>query len=373
MSILTIKTTTDFTRTVLAGVSEIRFANGELTTVNATFSISQFDDDQISMEPLITGSGGFNQLTIKGSTINLETFFFSSWSSADLVTLQGTSGIDALTGGHGRDILNGGDGDDFLTDTVGANKLNGGGGDDQLVGDCDGLADHFDGGTGNDSLTYRMNNGGIPPDTLVTIDLRDGGGGRDIGDGTTIAGIESFGGLFSDVGRLTFWGGIHTDFVVGSLSGDFISGMEGDDDLFGVIGVDILLGDAGDDTLGGGADRDLLTGGTGIDTFDFGKTEDSATTKTRDTITDFVHRQDKIDLSGIDADVSSATHAGLVGDQAFKFIASQHFHGVAGELRYVYTPAGNTMIYGDVNADAKADFVLELLGKPVISGIDFVL
>ena len=72
----------------------------------------------------------------------------------------------------------------------------------------------------------------------------------------------------------------------GTLSGDRIYGLDGDDVLFGL---------GGDDTLRGGAGRDTLAGGTGMDTFAFAKGHSGNTTQTADTITDW-SIEDSIDL-----------------------------------------------------------------------------
>ncbi len=62
----------------------------------------------------------------------------------------------------------------------------------------------------------------------------------------------------------------------------------------------------------------------------------------------------------------------MAGNQAFKFIGVQAFHGIAGELHYV-TSGGSRIVEGDVNGDGKADFQIKITGLVTLTGGDFVL
>ena len=79
------------------------------------------------------------------------------------------------------------------------------------------------------------------------------------------------------------------------LNGGTTSGGMLDDVLIGWAGADLLNGGAGDDVLMDGGGSDSLRGGLGEDTFIFAR--DGQT----DTILDFQHTQDVIDLSGFGA------------------------------------------------------------------------
>ena len=87
----------------------------------------------------------------------------------------------------------------------------------------------------------------------------------------------------------------------------------------------------------------------------------------------FTHGQDKIDLSAIDAN----TQAG--GNQAFSFAARAISTTVTpaswstGYTTSAGTANDKTIIYGDVNGDARADFQIELTGLKVLAASDFVL
>jgi hypothetical protein len=87
-----------------------------------------------------------------------------------------------------------------------------------------------------------------------------------------------------------------------------------------------------------------------------------------DRILDFTPGTDKIDLSRIDA------NAGAAGDQAFSWIGSNAFGGVAGQLR-AYEQGGTWYVEGDTNGDSVADLVvaLTLQGASPLGAGDFYL
>ncbi|HEY9345102.1 MAG TPA: hypothetical protein VIQ53_07290, partial [Inquilinus sp.] len=63
---------------------------------------------------------------------------------------------------------------------------------------------------------------------------------------------------------------------------------------------------------------------------------------------------------------------GVAGDQAFSFIGSGLYTGVAGQLRYTQV-AGVTTVAGDVNGDGASDFHIQLTGTIALVASDFVL
>jgi hypothetical protein len=75
---------------------------------------------------------------------------------------------------------------------------------------------------------------------------------------------------------------------------------------------------------------------------------------------------DKFSLVDLDA------NALVDGDQAFTFIGSAAFSGVAGQLRY-WKQDGDTYIWGDVDGDAVADF--QIVVDPLVNLVasDFIL
>lgn len=153
--------------------------------------------------------------------------------------------------------------------------------------------------------------------------------------------------------------------AIGGKSSDTISGNALDNRLEGREGFDTIAGGAGNDTLVGGLGADVLTGGTGADLFVFGVAADGEPTRWQaERIVDFSRAEgDRIDLSGIDAD------GALAGDQAFVLVDAPAFSS-AGQLRY---DAVKGMLYGNVDADADAEFVIQLVGVATLGEADFVL
>jgi Ca2+-binding RTX toxin-like protein len=331
----------------------------------------------------------------------------SLYGSADANVLSGYGGDDTLVGRDGNDTLNGMDGNDFLQGGNGADSLNGGAGidtidyngaagvtvnlttglgsggeaqgdvisgvenvqgtsgyNDVLIGSADanvlsgyGGADTIDGQAGNDTL-YGMDGndilrGGLGADTI------NGGAGID-----TAMYSESASGVAINLGAGTGAGG--------SAAGDVLVGIENvygsayNDALLGGSDANTLVGGAGNDVLAGLAGQDTLAGGAGADRFTYGSIGQSLVASA-DRITDFSHAQgDRIDLVGIDANTTVA------GDQAFNFIGAGAFTHHAGELHATVSGAF-TVVSGDVNGDAVADFAIVLTGAMALVATDFIL
>lgn len=153
---------------------------------------------------------------------------------------------------------------------------------------------------------------------------------------------------------VTLNGGAFADEFVGTAWNDMLSGGAGND---------TLRGGEGADTLVGGIGADVLTGGAHADTFAYLSRAEAGMGANRDVIGDFQSGLDLLDLSALDANEN------LAGDQAFVFIGGAGFGGVAGQLRYA---AGTGVLSGDVNGDGVADFQIQLMGAPALSGTDFL-
>ncbi|MFE0754151.1 calcium-binding protein [Inquilinus sp. NPDC058860] len=242
--------------------------------------------------------------------------------------VTGDEGADALYGHNSvADEINGLGGDDVLNGLNGDDALYGGDGDDILRGGAG--ADDLDGGAG--TASYYGSATGV----VVSLVTGLGSGGEAQGD--TLTGIEN---------------------LAGSL---------GNDSLVGDSGANTLSGSNGNDILTGAGGKDTLTGGAGLDRFVTSSTAQSPVGAGADRITDFSHAQgDRIDLSAIDASTGAA------GDQAFGFIGTAVYTGVAGQLRYAIS-GGVTTIAGDVNGDKVSDFQIQLTGSIALVSGDFVL
>lgn len=155
------------------------------------------------------------------------------------------------------------------------------------------------------------------------------------------------------------------DVLFGGPGYDYVEGGDGNDNIVGGSEDDDLHGEAGNDRLMGALGKDKLTGGPAGDTFRYERTSDSAV-GAADTIRDFAQGTDKIDLSVIDAD------SALADNQAFSFIGSNPFSGKAGELRAYKPTSGSSLVEGDVNGDAAADFQIEVVSGSSLVATDFI-
>ena len=250
-----------------------------------------------------------------------------------------TAGNDALTGTSGADFMEGLEGADSITGLGGNDTLSGGPGNDRLSGGpqasgSDVLlggsgADLFfpspseatlDGGDGLDRVWYLSATGGVTVDLAMTGPQTIGGGmgvetllsieqvvatpfndilfgngpgtslfplgGDDYVDarGGAVVYSTALSGITADLkvsGPQSIGGGQGVDTLlnvgrlVGGLSGDHLTGNDGDNVLFGISGNDTLQGSAGDDLLigdglpggpiAGRAEDDYLDGGAGYD------------------------------------------------------------------------------------------------------------
>jgi Ca2+-binding RTX toxin-like protein len=299
--------------------------------------------------------------------------------------LTGSTDANAIGGGAGNDTLNGGAGDDNLL---------GGLGNDFLVG-----------GAGFDTASYATATGGVIIDLAITdyqntqsagmdrllqIENIRGSGFEDVLKGNAavnnVNAAEGNDVVYGYAGNDTLLGGAGNDTLSGGDSQDTIQGGDNDDIVYGDAGIDNLKGDAGNDTLSGGTDndtiaggdgndvlageggRDVLVGGAGADRFVYTATTESAVgVGVRDQIRDFNHADgDRIDLSGIDA------VAGGGGNEAFTFIGTGAFTGVAGQLN-IAASGDHWVVQGDVNGDGAGDFAIQVtIATQLVAG-DFLL
>lgn len=267
--------------------------------------------------------------------------------------LSGFNGNDSLFGGNGVDVLRGGEGDDSLDGGAGADSLSGGNGNDLYYIDnsADVVAEVAGGGTNDRAL--------VSANWTVAREV-------EIATQVGTADLALTGNLLDN----TLNGNVGNNVIRGADGNDTVLGNDGNDTLFGDAGVDILRGGNGDDILIGGAGADQLQGSVGADTFRFLSTADLGLTgATSDRVLDFSSAQgDRIDLTTIDA------NANVAGNQAFSYIGGAAFTGVAGQLR-VQASGTNQLVYGDVNGDGIADFLIVVtpVGAVPLVGGDFQL
>lgn len=311
------------------------------------------------------------------------------------VTIANGVTIENARSGSGNDLLTGNEAANTLSSNDGNDTLLGNGGDDRLIGG--GGTDALTGGAGADTFVFTsLADGAVGSARDVVsdftrgsdrIDLQQLGASQFIGGrafsgsagevryaataGLTVVELDSDGDGDADfqvelagVAALDSQDFVNLvaaptggdDFIVGTSGADTLRGLAGNDTLVGLDGADTLDGGADNDLLRGGAGRDSLTGGSGFDVFEFESASDTPTGG-GDLILDFDRSEDQIDLSAF-------------GE--LTFIGSRDFSGTAGEVHYV-RGRDITMVEGDLNGDAVADFQIELLGRFHLGANDFVL
>jgi Ca2+-binding RTX toxin-like protein len=267
-------------------------------------------------------------------------------AAADL--LAGEGGDDVLRGEDGDDLLTGGDGADTMSGGVGDDELHGSAGDDMLFGNAG--ADMVHGEAGNDFIE-----GGVGDDKAW--------GGE--GDDTVIA-------IAAD-GNDQYWGNEGSDTLdysvaTGNLTVDLGNGFMGRGQIAGNAGTDVIygfenfVGGSGHDVVTATTSVNVMDGGTGNDTFRF----QSSAAAHGDTIYGFAPG-DKIDFSAIDA------KAEMGGKQVFALTGGSTLTA-AGQVAVsndVRDGAEVTLVRGNVDGDADAEFELTIMGRHNLTTSDF--
>lgn len=342
--------------------------------------------------------------------------------NSHFVGSEGNPVRNELGGGDGNDYLVGDDGDDLLHGDAGDDRLIGFGGDDTLDGGTG--SNWLEGQAGNDTYvirnrqTYAIEGHLQGTDTALTTLLRytldsgiergvtlsesgarltgndlanhlTGAAGDDTLDGSfgsdTLAGgagndsyfvddagdkvveTDPFGGTDRVISAVTFTLTAETEQL--QLSGpDAIDGIGNGlaNLLVGNHSANMLSGRFGDDALLGGGGSDRLRGGDGADLFVFERAQESRNAA-RDLVVDFTRGMDRIDLGALDAD------AAAVGQQHFTLIGSASFGADAtGQLRFALE-GEMLVLYGSTDADAAAEFAVQVMGTTELSASDLIL
>ena len=294
-----------------AAKGTVTFAIGQAT---ATVTV-QITNDTLVENPetlKLSLTGGINVSIADGSgtgTIN----------SDDVAPIApaptGFPSAPTISGSEGNDNINAG------ASTV--DFVSAGGGDDMITGV--GSRDYIDGGAGNDTISYHWSGAFVDVD-LTRATQRNGDASGDV-----LVNIEN------------------------------ITGSAHNDVLYGNGLANVIKGAGGHDVLSGGGGADVLSGGLGNDRFVF----DSAANANGDKVTDFASG-DKLDFRLMDASVK------LAGDQAFTWLDTGGFTGVAGQLRE-YDLNGAHYVAGDVTGNGVADFTIQVIGSLNLSSSDFYL
>ena len=286
----------------------------------------------------------------------------SSLLAGEDLTFDGSAEKDAsflIYGGYGTDRLTGGDGNDIFFFDIGrfaaGDGATGGAGYDGLFLRGDYVLDFGARGFGG-ALS------GIENITLTSAtDTRYARGGDTEFDYNLILADANLG----EGQALTVSGALLTAGETMTVDGSRES--DGMLRLFGGASNDTLIGGANADLILGGLGGDEITGGGGADSFRYQATAESVN-GSADHILDFTPGTDRIELDRVDADSRAD------GDQAFSWIGSAAFSGVAGQLR-AYDSGPVWIVEGDVDGDGAADIViaLTLQGPTPLGAGDFVL
>jgi serralysin len=233
-----------------------------------------------------------------------------------------------------------------IQDKYGVNEEWATGDDTYTINDFNGAGNYYstiwDAG-GSDRIAYDGSADATIDLRPATLQYEDGGGGW----------VSYAWGLY---GGFTIANGVTIENARSGSGNDTLTGNDAANRLESGAGNDLLSGGAGNDILIGGAGEDTLTGGTGADIFLYQENADSLTGVARDSIADFTHGSDHIDLSALNA---------------AKFIGTSLFSGQAGQVRYASFD-GSTIVELDSNGDRVADFQVELKGGPAVTFSDFI-
>ena len=277
-----------------AGVDELRFTSATASTLTLLSSL-------VGIESVVIGTGtGATAVATATTALNVDaslvTNALSITGNAGANRLMGGSGIDTLIGGSGNDTLIGGLGNDNLTGGIGIDTFT-------VASGTDTITDLSGTGTNADILTVGVGAVAIATVTAAwtataatsnagTVNITTGGFAVNLAsalgpNGYTVTNIGTAAAIV---------GSAFADSLIGGNGNDTLTGGAGADSMTGGVGNDTLRGDAGSDVLVGGLGNDNLTGGIGSDSFVLNAT---LGTTNIDTILDFVHLTDKIQLENL--------------------------------------------------------------------------
>ena len=274
-----------------------------------------------------------------GTDTVYSTASFTLSANVERLVLDGTAALSG-TGNELANALTGNAASNALFGLAGNDTLDGGAGADTLVG-----------GTGND--TYLADNAG---DIVTEL----GGEGTDLVQ-SSVTWI-----LGANIEKLTLSGIFAIDGTGNSLA-NTLTGNGSANVLSGLAGSDKISAGPGDDILIGGVGADTLTGGSGADRFRFDVLD---TASNKDTITDFIHGTDKLEIS-------RSAFAAFGADPAGALSATEFYAGkmaVTADQHLIYNSGTGALYYDADGSGGAAQVQIALLStRPVLDAGDFLL
>jgi len=198
----------------------------------------------------VESENGEINLRIKLTDTDPPNYIFGNDEDVDL---EGTPMFDWIYVGAGDKTVNAYAGDDYIVQNGSGNQI-------------------YDGGQGNDTLEYQMDNfTDLPADFVVEVDLVNGWSGPENDPDHPLSdklyNIENF--IVDGDVNFIIQGDANNNVISTDGGDDIIRGGEGDDTLSSGAGTDTVYGDAGNDTIiQNGSGDQTYYGGEGIDTFE---------------------------------------------------------------------------------------------------------
>ncbi|MHC4050467.1 VCBS domain-containing protein [Bradyrhizobium sp. 25ACV] len=322
------------------------FATGDSSVGTDQFSgvnavqASMFDDTLLggATNDTFTGLAGNDYIDGRGGfdVSSYNNIFFITGSitvdmAAGIVTGDASNGTDTLRSIEGIQGTN----FDDTYDATGYGASGANIGNNGTFNQFEGLSgDDVITGNGNTRLIFANATGGVTinlaggtatgdrstgHDTFTGVNSAMGSSLDDVYDATGFTGANGFNSFQGNAGNDTITGNGNTQIQYGNATGDVsinltagtadgdgsvghdiitggvfnVLGSNFNDTVVGSASNDSLSGNLGNDILDGRAGNDFLSGGAGVDTFVY------ASGGGFDFIQDFVHGQDKIDLTGV--------------------------------------------------------------------------
>ena len=301
--------------------------------------------------------------------------------------LRGEAGNDRIYGGDGEDKLSGGDGNDILLGGAGNDQIDGGADDDRIIGETDDGDDTVVGGEGDDTYVSAASDG---QDLFAGLDGHDVFIAVEIGDGDTFdggTGTDTYDAAAVDsamivdltAGTVTLIEAVESTQFDPAVEVALLTDPAPDTEVAlatlpdadpqitptTLISVENVIGGSANDVFIANDDVNEFTGGDGEDLFVFQTVASTGIgSGGRDKILDF-EVGDRIKIDDISDEFAVDFNATFEDPGIRKFVLINQGQDFTrpGEVRFKYDEDANaTILEGNVDFDADAEFHIEILG-----------